>query len=171
MVFAKCQGVGGTLTQAAPHSRVLAPEISPPRVTLVPRQPNPLARRPRLPMKSPAPQAPTPERVLFSKGAKQPVVHRTPSSRRPPDAPTIQAPPTLRLAPAAIASRTHSRSLLVDVVTPALTARRIFPRVFLIMWVRSVLYPETGNYLMYRQLVHLVLQRDEPLVPRHWRGS
>ena len=40
----------------------------------------------------------------------------------------------------------------MDAFTPVLTARRIFPQAFLVMWKMPVLDEETGKYLTYRQL-------------------
>ena len=40
----------------------------------------------------------------------------------------------------------------MDTVTPALTARQIFPQAFLSTWTMPVLNEETGEYLTYRQL-------------------
>ena len=40
----------------------------------------------------------------------------------------------------------------MDAFTPVLTAHRIFPQAFLVMWKMPVLDEETGKYLTYRQL-------------------
>lgn len=143
-VFEKWQDSSITPTMTVSHPRVLMPEISSPRVPAVQRQPAPTH-----PL---APSAPTPKQVLLSKGADQPVAHRTRSSRRPHNALVRQAPLAPYVDPTPFAYCTQLRTSLANTVNPALTACCIFLQVFLTMWEMPVRDHETGEYLTYQQL-------------------